>query len=131
MFAPGWALEFARDWIDSWNSHNLDRVLAHYTEDFEMSSPFIVERLGREDGILKGKTAVAEYWKPGMSRDPPLKFELMDVLAGINQLTIYYRSEGAKVVAESLTFDSSLKVVSGSAQWSVVPGSDSRSGLPE
>ena len=131
MFAPGWALEFARHWIESWNSHDLDRVLAHYTEDFEMSSPFIVERLGREDGILKGKAAVAEYWKPGMSRDPPLKFELMDVLPGINQLTIYYRSVGGKVVAETLTFDSSLKVVSGSAQWSVMPASDKRSGLPE
>jgi len=96
-----------------------------------MSSPFIVERPGREDGILKGKAAVAEYWKPGMSRDPLLKFELIDVLAGINQLTIYYRSVGGNVVAETLTFDSSLKVVSGSAQWSVMLGSELRLGLLE
>ena len=55
----------------------------------------------------------------------------MDVLVGINQLTIYYRSVGRNVVAETLTLDSSLKVVSGSAQWSVMPASDLRSGLPE
>ena len=96
-----------------------------------MSSPFILERLGRENGILKGKAAVAEYWKPGMSRDPPLKFELIDVLAGINHLTIYDRSVGGNLVAETLTFDSSLKVVSGSAQWSVMLGSELRSGLLE
>ena len=96
-----------------------------------MSSPLIVERFGRQDGILKGTPAVAEYWKPSMSLDPPLKFELMDVLAGINQLTIYYRSVGRNVVAETLTFDSSLKVVSGTSQWSVMPASDFRSGLLE
>ena len=96
-----------------------------------MFSPLIVERFGREDDILKGKTAVAEYWKPSMSLDSPLKFELMDVLVGIKQLTIYYRSVGRNVVAETLTLDSSLKVVSGSAQWSVMPASDLRSGLPE
>ncbi len=123
MLERGWALEFAREWIESWNSHDLERILAHYTEDFEMSSPLIVERLGGEDGILKGKTAVAEYWKPSMSLDPPLRFELMDVLVGINQLTIYYRNVGRKVVAETLTFDSSLKAVLGSLQWSVMSSS--------
>ncbi|MCI0779982.1 MAG: nuclear transport factor 2 family protein [Chloroflexi bacterium] len=102
----------------------MDRILAHYAEDFEMTSPLIVERFGREDGILKGKTAIAEYWKPSISLDPPLKFELLDVLAGINQLTIYYRSVDRNVVAETLTFDSSLKVVSGSSQWSVMPDSE-------
>ena len=99
----------------------MERILAHYADDFEMTSPLIAERIGREDGILKGKTAIAKYWKPSISLDPPLKFELLDVLAGINQLTIYYRSVGRHVVAETLTFDSSLKVVSGSSQWSVMP----------
>jgi len=40
------ALHFAEDWIASWNSHGLDRILAHYTEDFEMSSPLIVQLMG-------------------------------------------------------------------------------------
>ena len=40
------ALHFAEDWIASWNSHDLDRILAHYTEDFEMSSPLIVQLMG-------------------------------------------------------------------------------------
>ena len=124
MLERSWALEFAQEWIASWNSHDLDRILSHYTEDFEMSSPLIVERLGREDGVLKGKTAVAEYWKPSMSLEPPLRFELEDVLVGINQLTIYYRNVGRKVVAETLTFDNALKVISGASQWSVMSSSE-------
>ena len=56
-----------------------------------------------------------------MSQEPPLSFELEDVLVGVNQLTIYYRNVGRRVVADTLTFDNSLKVVSGTAQWSVMP----------
>ena len=78
-----------------------------------MSSPLIVNFFAVEDGVLKGKAAVAEYWKPGISQQPPLRFELMDVLVGINQLTIYYRGMGRKVVAETLTFDNGLKVIAG------------------
>lgn len=88
-----------------------------------MSSPLIVERLGHEDGVLKGKTAVAEYWKPSMSLEPPLRFELKDVLVGINHLTIYYHNVGRKVVAETLIFDNALKVISGASQWSVMSSS--------
>ena len=120
MLERSWALEFARDWIESWNSHDLDRVLSHCSEDVEVSSPLIVERLGREDGMLKGKTAVEQYWRPSMSLDPPLRFVLEDVLVGVNQLTIYYQNVGRRVVADTLTFDDSLKVASGTAQWSVM-----------
>lgn len=123
MLERSWALQFAQEWIASWNAHDLDRILSHYTEDVEMSSPLIVERLGREDGVLKGKTAVAEYWKPSMSLRPPLRFELKDVLVGINCLTIYYHNVGRKVVAETLTFDNALKVISGASQWSVISSS--------
>ena len=27
---------FAAEWIAAWNSHDLERILAHYTDDFEM-----------------------------------------------------------------------------------------------
>lgn len=40
------AEQFAADWIDAWNAHDLDRVLAHYSDDFEMSSPVIVQIAG-------------------------------------------------------------------------------------
>jgi ketosteroid isomerase-like protein len=39
-----WARELATEWVAAWNSHDLERILAHYTDDFEMRSPLIVER---------------------------------------------------------------------------------------
>jgi len=80
MIDQQWAQAFARDWIASWNAHDMDRILSHYTDDFEMSSPLIVERLGLPEGKLKGSKAVSEYWRPGLSTRPPLQFELIDVL---------------------------------------------------
>ena len=119
MIDREWALEFARDWIASWNSHDMDRILSHYADDFEMSSPLIVQRLGQTQGILKGKDAVRSYWLPSLSLDPPIQFELMDVLIGVAQLTLYYRSVGRRVIAETLFVDDAGKVISGIAQWSV------------
>ena len=46
---------FARQWIDSWNSHDLGRILSHYSDDFEMSSPLIINIVGEPSGMLKGK----------------------------------------------------------------------------
>ena len=31
------ANEFAAEWIEAWNAHDLDRILSHYTDDFEMN----------------------------------------------------------------------------------------------
>jgi len=52
------AEHFASDWIDSWNSHDLQRILSHYADDFEMSSP-VITQLAR---TLRGKAAVGAYW---------------------------------------------------------------------
>jgi hypothetical protein len=58
MLNKDWAIDFANEWIDSWNTHNLERVLSHYAENFEMNSPFIVSFTGEPSGMLKGKTSV-------------------------------------------------------------------------
>lgn len=113
-----WARDFAREWIEAWNSHDIDRILSHYANDFEMSSPLIVERVGLPAGVLRGRDAVREYWLPGLSMEPPLKFELIDVFAGISEITIYYRNIGRRLVIETLFFDDAGKVTRGFAQWS-------------
>ena len=120
MIDPHWALSFAREWIEAWNSHDLERILSHYSEDFEMASPLIVERMGEPSGVLKGKAAVRNYWQQGLAAQPPLRFELLDVLAGIRSITIYYRSIGRRVVAEVLEFNPRREVVRGAAHWAVV-----------
>ena len=57
MMQQGLAERFAREWVAAWNSHDLERILEHYEDDFEMSSPIIVTLMGEPSGKLKGKTA--------------------------------------------------------------------------
>lgn len=85
------ARHFADDWIAAWNAHDLDRILAHYTDDFEMSSPVIIALAGEPSGKLKGKAAVGAYWTAALARAPNLHFELIAVMAGVDSVTIHYR----------------------------------------
>lgn len=82
----------AQEWIESWNSHNLDRILSHYTEDFEMSSPFIVKFSPESHGTLKGKEAVGDYWRKALTKFTDLHFEFIDVFFSVNTVCIFYRS---------------------------------------
>ena len=110
-----WANEFAREWIDAWNSHDLDRILSHYVDDFEMSSPLIIERKKDPSGVLRGKTAIRNYWAIGLAAVPPIQFELIDVHVGVNTIGILYRSVGRRRVIELLTFNSDKQVIVGAA----------------
>ena len=119
MIEREWAMNFAREWIDAWNSHDLERIFSHYTEDFEMSSPLIVERGYEPSGTLKGKAAVRPYWSKGLTVEPPIRFELLNVLASVRSITIYYRSVGRSIVAEVLEFNDRREVLRGAAYYSV------------
>ena len=86
------AQAFAQDWLEAWNSHDLPRILSHYRDDFEMSSPLIVQRGFSPDGVLRGKAVIAEYWKIGLAAQPPLRFELIEVFRGAGMICLLYRS---------------------------------------
>jgi ketosteroid isomerase-like protein len=94
------ALRFGQEWIEAWNAHDLDRVLSHYTDDFEMSSPFIAVFAGQPSGTLKGKTQVGAYWQDVLKRIPDLRFELLEVFTGVNSVTIYYKAVLGKLATE-------------------------------
>ncbi len=91
MIDRAFAEHFAADWIAAWNAHDLERVLAHYADDFEMSSPVIVKLAGEPSGMLKGKEAVCAYWARALSLNTALRFELVETLVGVGSITLYYR----------------------------------------
>jgi hypothetical protein len=113
---PAWAEGFAREWIEAWNAADLERILGHYVEDFEMASPLIRERMGVASGRLKGKRAIRPYWTVGLQASPPLRFELLDVLCGIDVVAINYRSlTRNRRVIEHLRFNDEGLIVSAEA----------------
>ncbi len=90
MIEKTFADQFAADWIDSWNKHDLARILSHYTDDFVMSSPVIIRVAGEPSGTLRGKAAVQAYWTKALQLNPDLRFELLATLVGVDSITLYY-----------------------------------------
>jgi ketosteroid isomerase-like protein len=111
------AQQFAREWIEAWNSHDLERVLVHYAEDFEMNSPYIVQIAGEPSGRLKGKTAVGAYWAKALAMIPDLHFELISTLVGVNSVTLYYKGARDRLSAEVFHFGPDGKVVTAFAHY--------------
>ena len=111
------AEQFATDWIDSWNSHDLARVLSHYADDFEMSSPVIRQLVGEPSGILRGKAAVRAYWSKALELIPDLHFELISVLAGVTSVTLYYKGAHDRLAAEVSHFGAEDKVIRAFAHY--------------
>jgi SnoaL-like domain len=113
-----WAWGFAHDWIDAWNAHDLGRILSHYSDEFEMSSPFIRELAQEPSGMLKGKAQVGAYWRTALERLPDLHFELQDVFIGASSVTIFYKAVQGKIAAEVLLFNDEGQIYKALAHYS-------------
>ena len=116
MIDQTFADSFAAGWIESWNSHNLSRILSHYVEDFEMTSPAIAQVVGELSGTLKGREAVGDYWTKALQLRPDLHFELISTLTGVDSITLYYRGHRG-LSAECFHFDPDHKVVKAYAHY--------------
>ncbi len=92
MITQEFAQNFANEWITAWNCHDLSSILSHYTNDFEMSSPFIAKTMNEATGTLKGKEAIGAYWQRALEAMPDLHFELIEILLGVDSVAIYYNS---------------------------------------
>lgn len=105
------ARSFADSWIDAWNAHDVEAVLAHFADDAVFTSPVAARVLGGT-GVVRGKEALRAYWTQALSLVPELHFELIGVYAGVGALVINYRNHAGHLRCEVLVFDGT-RVVSG------------------
>lgn len=96
---------FARKWLEAWNSHDLEAILAHYAEDVELSSPFVVQVLGDPSGTIRGKDQLRMYISLGLAMFPDLHFHLIQVFTGVSSLVLHYRSVDDILAAETMVFN--------------------------
>ena len=100
------AQRFALEWVESWNSHDLERILSHYSEDVEVTSPLIETALGPGQVSVRGKEALRACWGPALEQYPDLRFVLFRAYAGPQSLVLHYQSIQGLVGAECMEFDS-------------------------
>jgi hypothetical protein len=115
------AQAFALEWIAAWNSHDLDRILAHYAEDAEVVSPLVETIEGPGRYVVRGKSALRAYWEPALARYPELHFTLFRAYAGPRSVVLHYRSVQALIAAECMEFDDQGKVCRVLAHYALGP----------
>jgi ketosteroid isomerase-like protein len=112
---PAFCAALGKQWIDAWNSHDLERILALYSEDSEMTSDKI-PLLGLDPtGTLRGKDRLRQYWSKGLQLIPNLHFTLIDVYVSPDSLVVFYENERGAKICEYLRLNADGKIRQGSA----------------
>ena len=104
------AERFALDWIAAWNAHDIEKIMEHYDDAIELTSPVAAQLLGKADGRVCGKASLEAYFQRGLQAYPELQFGLEDVLWGMQSVVLYYRNQRGTLSAEFMEFSASGKV---------------------
>lgn len=94
------AKKFTKNWICSWNKHDLEEILSHYSEEIIFHSPFISLLKFNDAGIITNKTDLKKYFEIGLKNYPDLHFQFHNFFVGINTVVIYYTSVNGHLAAE-------------------------------
>lgn len=100
MITEEMAQAFAAAWINAWNSHNLEHILEHYENDVEFYSPLIRLLNFNNEGVIKNKADLKQYFETGLKTYPDLHFKLHHYFAGVHSIVIYYTSVNERLCAE-------------------------------
>src|SRR3954451_20207791 len=106
------ARAWAERWIDEWNRHDVEAVLAHFADDVEFCSPLVSSVTGEPTGIVHGREALRDYWTRALAERPDLHFDLDGVTVGVDAIAIHYRNRGRRTT-EVAVFDANGKVARG------------------
>ncbi len=113
--------DFAREWEAAWNSHDLDVILSHYSDDVVFRSRKALIYSG--NGETRGKEALRAYWQAALEAQPDLKFEVEHVFGGHKMVVILFRNHKGQFAAETLHFhdDGLVDQASGSQEDYLLP----------
>jgi len=112
------ARSFAADWIEAWNSHDLDRIMTHYAEDLVLVSPIAAQLLNDPAGMIRGKDSLREYFQKGLNAFPQLRFDLIEVMRGLSSIVLYYKSQKGTKSGEFMELNSQRKITHVVANYS-------------
>jgi len=112
------ARSFAAEWIEAWNSRDLDRILTHYAEDVVLVSPVAANLLNDPSGTVRGKQALRAYFKKGLETHTQLRFELIETMWGLSSVVLYYANQRGTKSGEFMEFNPDGKIVRVVANYS-------------
>jgi len=112
------AWKLANNWIAAWNAHDLELILSHYEDAVDLTSPAAAQLLGTADGKVLGKANLRTYFRRGLEAYPELRFQLEDVLWGVNSVVLYYKNQKGTRTAEFMELSANGKAARVVANYS-------------
>lgn len=95
---------FACERVEAWNAHDLESILAHFTDDVVFTSPVAEKIVPGSEGVIRSKSTLRDYWRKGLRLILDLRFEIIGVYQGVDAIVIHYRNQNNRLVCEVLFF---------------------------
>jgi hypothetical protein len=109
-------LSIAKKWLDAFNAHDLEKLLTLYDEHVVHYSPKLKTRKPGSNGMVRGKSALKEWWQDAFDRLPGLVYEEKSLTADDDKVFMEYTrvvpGEADMMVAEILEIKNGLIVAS-------------------
>ncbi len=110
MIDPKEAQRYAEEWIDSWNSHDIDRIMALYADSICHITPKLTMLFGSVSHAIKDKDELREFFAAALKRSPNLHFTLGEVFAGAESIVVCFDSTTGIYVAVVLILNENMKI---------------------
>ena len=85
----------AERWLEAWNAHDVDRIASLYAPNARHTSERVRAFTSAEDTV-RGKDAIAEYFRRALAQSPALHFEPISVSTGPRTVALEYRAQGGE-----------------------------------
>ena len=82
--------QIAHKWLEAFNQHNLEELLSLYTDNAEHYSPKLKIHQPQTNGLIKGKTALRNWWKDAFERLPSLNYKVKSLTANGDRVFMEY-----------------------------------------
>jgi hypothetical protein len=83
-------ISIANKWFDAFNEHNLEKLLALYSNTAQHYSPKLKIRSPETRGLITGKDALHNWWKDSFERLPSLKYVPQNFIANDSSIFMEY-----------------------------------------
>jgi hypothetical protein len=100
------------EWIEAWNSRDLDRIMEHYAPSVEFEANTVVRRWYRPDGRLHGASELREHFRIGLELAPKLHFELEEIFFSPSGYAVLYRRDNGNRVLDVVELNTNRQAVS-------------------
>lgn len=101
----GSSREHADRWLEAWNAHDLDAIVACYSEDVAFAIPAVVGDAA--EGRMQGREELREHFRHGLELAPNLTVTEESLLEGPGGFALLYRREDGHRAIEAVELDES------------------------